>query len=220
MSLGLLEELLREPATLATRCREARDLRPLAATSLLAIALGGAAFGAAVGAYRGGAQIALAAAKIPIATLAALALAAPAFATLAAALGRVLPVRATVALCVAAGARASLVLFAFAPALWLVIAYGADYHLVKLCAAFGYALAGLSALSFVVHGLEAGPGRVGTIACFVGVFLVTGGQSAWLLRPYIGDPRDSAVPVIATGVEGGGVAGAIVRSLRRFGARE
>lgn len=217
MSVALLEELLRDPGALAARCRQTRELRTLSATALCAIAVGGMVFGAVVGSFRGSSQIALAAVKIPLATLAALCVSAPAFAALAAALGRVWSTRTLIALSLASGARASLVLFALAPVVWLAIAYGAGYDAVKLLAALTYAVAGLSALSFVVRALGPGPGRVTTALCFVGVFLVVGGQTAWLLRPYIGDPRDARVPLLATGAEGGGVAGALVRSAGRMG---
>ena len=216
MKAALLEELLRDPEAVAERCRDDRALGGLAATCIAAIAVGGFVFGAAVGAYRGGIQVPLAAVKVPLATLAALAVSAPAFAALAAALGRVWSLRTTIALSLAAGARAALVLFALSPVVWLFVAWGAAYDVVKLAAALAYALAGLSALAFVVRGLSVGAGRAATVACFVAVYLVVGGQTAWLLRPYIGDPRDESVPVLASRHEGG-VAGALFESARRMG---
>ena len=51
-------------------------------------------------------------------------------------------------------------------------------------------------------------------ASFVALFLVAGAQTAWLFRPYIGDPEDRRVPLFAQGRIEGGVLGALGRSMR------
>ncbi len=213
--LGLLGSLLREPLEVARSCHEPSNLRPLARTALLIIVIGGAAFGAAVGSYRGGWQTGFAALKIPLATLATLVVCVPAFYALAASFGRIWPMRTVIALLLAAGARCALVLLALAPIVWLAIDLGASYHASKLLAALAYSLAGLSALLLTLRALGPQPGRPAAAVCGRAGFLLVGGQCAWLLRPYLGDPADRVVPFIAIGAEGGGVAGALWRASRR-----
>ncbi|HRI70821.1 MAG TPA: hypothetical protein PK156_41595, partial [Polyangium sp.] len=149
-----------------------------------------------VGSFRGGHQIAYAAAKVPIAILATLCLAAPAFHAIAAVLGRPWPMRSIISLALAAAGRSSLVLLAFAPALWLVYDFGMGYHTAALFASAAYAIAGLAALSVLVRGLGAGPGRITTAVAFMAVFFMVGGQTAWILRPYLVRPRTTSIPFL------------------------
>jgi len=44
------------------------------------------------------------------------------------------------------------------------------------------------------------------------LFLVVGGQSAWLLRPYLGNPSDRSVPMFAHGRHEGGLVETLGRS--------
>ena len=44
--------------------------------------------------------------------------------------------------------------------------------------------------------------------------MVAGAQSAWLLRPYLGDPHDARVPLFAQGRRGDGLLDALGRSLQ------
>jgi hypothetical protein len=209
----MITHLVRHPEEVLRRCREPGAQAAIARTALVMIALGGALFGAAVGSFRGGGQIFFSAVKIPAATLATLAICGPGFAALAAAYGRHWTLRETLALALAAGARSSLVLFALAPALWLAIDLGASYDHARLGAALAYALAGFSALVFLLRGLGDAPGRTATAASFVVLFAIVGSQTAWLLRPYLGDPRDGEVPLFAHGRREGGLGGALERSL-------
>jgi hypothetical protein len=104
----------------------------------------------------------------------------------------------------AAGARLSLVLLASTPFLWLLIDLGASYPLVKLVAALVYGLAGLAALGLLVKGLGAERGRAAIVTLFVGTFMLTGAQVAWVLRPYIGMPdRSHEVAFFTREREGG-----------------
>jgi len=209
----MITPLLRHPDELLDRCREPDAHAAVARTALIVIALGGALFGAAVGSFRGGGQIPLAALKVPVATLATLAICGPGFAALAAAFGRHWTLRETLAFTLAAGARSSLVLFALAPALWLAIDLGMSYHHARLAAAAAYGLAGFSALVFLLRGIGPAPGRTATATSFIVLFAIVGAQTAWLLRPYLGDPRDGQIPLFAHGRREGGLAGVIVRSL-------
>jgi hypothetical protein len=203
MNLELLNRLLRTPADVARDCKEDRDLAALAATALLAITVGAVLFGAAVGSWRGGPQIAYAALKLPLVTLGTLVVCVPAFYAIAAVFGRPWCLRAAVSVTLAAGARFSLVLLAATPVVWLTINLGASYDAVKLVAALAYALGGLSALGLLLEGLGDAPGRVAAVITFIGVFLVFGGQMAWILRPYIGTPGREDITMFTREREGG-----------------
>jgi len=209
-------ELLRAPAQAVRRRCEPAQQAASARRDLLTIALGGLLFGAAVGSFRGGVQVPIAALKIPLATLLTLAVSAPGFAGFAGAFGRRWSFRETLSIALGAGARASLVLLALAPVLWLAIDLGVGHQGVRWLATVAYALAGLSALGLLLHAVGASRGRLATTLSFVGLFLIVGAQSAWLLRPFIGDPHDANVPLFAHGRREGGLVG----SLLDFGADE
>ena len=203
IDLALLNRILRAPADVAAQCRDEHDVNAIARTALLTLAIAATAFGAAVGAWRGGAQIAFAALKMPIGIIGTLALVAPAFYALAAVFGRPWPLRSVLSLMLTAGARFALVLLAMTPPLWLTINFGAPYEAIKLTATLVYGLAGLAGLEVLVRGLGEGPGRRSTIGLFVGVFLLIGAQNAWVLRPYLGTPGDKEVHLFTREREGG-----------------
>jgi hypothetical protein len=209
MSAEILARLLRSPGDIAAACRGDRapnatsaqgapdlDVRTIAAASMTAIVVGGAAFGGVVGSFRGGSQIAFGAIKVPLAMLATLALCAPAFHAVAAVLGRPWPIRSIIALVLAAAGRASLLLLAFAPALWLILDFGLGYHKASLCASAAYGVAGLAAISILIRGLGDGHGRAATALAFLGIFFAIGGQTAWILRPYLGRPSAESIPFL------------------------
>ncbi len=203
IDFAFLNRILRAPASVAAQCRSDRDVASMARTSLLTLLVASTAFGAAVGSMHGGRQIAFAAMKLPIGVLGTLALAAPAFYVLAAVFGRPWPLRPVISLMLSAGARFALVLLALTPPLWLTIDFAAPYPLIKLVATVAYGLAGLAGLEVLVRGLGDGPGKKMTIALFVGVFLMIGGQNAWVLRPYLGTPGARDVELFTREREGG-----------------
>jgi hypothetical protein len=209
----MIGDLLRRPDVVAGRCGDESAQPSIVRTAIVLIVVGGAFFGAAVGMFRGGSQVAFAAFKIPLATLLTLAICAPGFVALAAAFGRSFGLRHVLALELAAGARSSLVLFAMSPVLWLAIDLDAGYHLVRLGAVVAYGLAGLSGLLLLLRGLGDAPGRAATTLGFVTLFLIVGTQSAWLLRPYLGDPHDREIPLFAHGRHEGGFLGVVAHSL-------
>ena len=203
VDVAFLNRILRAPAGVAEQCRSDRDVSAIARTALVTLAFAATAFGAAVGSWRGGKQIAFAAMKMPIGILGTLALAAPAFYVLAAVLGRPWGLRPVLSLVLAAGARFSLVLLAMTPPLWLTIDFGAPYDAIKLVATLTYGLAGLAGLEVLVRGLGDGAGKRMTIILFVGVFLLIGAQNAWVLRPYLGTPGTHDVELFTREREGG-----------------
>lgn len=196
MSAAVLSQLLRAPGEIAASCREDRDVRAISLTSIAAIILGAAAFGGVIGSFRGGAQIAYGAVKVPLAIMATLAICAPAFHALAAVLGRPWPMRSVVSLALAAAGRSSLVLLAFTPALWLALDWGLDYHSAALAAALAYGVAGIAALGVLVRGIGEGSGRALTALAFMAMFFAVGGQTTWILRPYLVRPRATSIPFI------------------------
>ncbi len=211
-SLGPIGLLLRSPAEVARRCLDEDDLRPLTLAALAALVIGSAAFGGVVGSFRGGAQIASAATKIPLAMVAALLVCVPAFHAIAASLGRAWPLRTVVSLTVAAAGRAALVLLAFAPVLWLAYDLGLGYHAAALAATGAYAIAGLAALGILLRGLGGGRHQLTTAGAFVLVFMAAAGQTGWLLRPYLVRPQSEEVPLLRA--REGGFADALVTSSR------
>lgn len=196
MSALILNRLLRAPRNVAASCCKEEDLPAIARTSIAAVIAGSAAFGGVIGSFRGGAQIAYAGVKFPLAMLATLALTAPAFHALTAAFGKPLPARSVVALSLASTARASLVLLALAPALWLLYSSGAGYHAAALWAVVAYAVAGVAALSILVRGMAEGRARLAMGLAFGAVFLATASQTSWILRPYLLRPRAESIPFI------------------------
>jgi hypothetical protein len=220
MSALLLDRLLRSPRDVAEDCREERGTAAIARTALLVIAVGAAVFGAIVGSWHGGSQVLFAALKLPMVSLATLALCAPAFFALAHVFGRPWPVRAVVSFMLAAGARLSLVLLASAPAIWLVINLGASYDLVKLLAALAYGLAGLTAVALLVQGLGGERGRLPIVVAFVGIFLMAGGQTAWVLRPFIGMPDRARATTLFTRQREGGLVYQLWIAATRLGSGE
>jgi hypothetical protein len=196
MTASVLGRLLRSPGDIAACCRDDRETRAIAATSLAAIALGAAVFGGVIGSFRGGLQIVYGAAKVPLAVIATLAICAPAFHALAAGLGRPRPMRSIIALALAAAGRSSLVLLALSPALWLLYDRGLGYHAAALAASLAYAIAGIAALGVIVRGLGEGRGRAITALAFMGVFFAVGGQASWILRPYLVRPRTPGIPFV------------------------
>jgi hypothetical protein len=191
-----LNRLLRAPSGIAAACHDDRHVRAVALTSLLAIVVGATVFGGVIGSFRGGAQIVYAAVKLPLVMLLTLTIAAPGFHGLAAGFGRTVPLRAALALALASAGRAALVLLALAPAVWLLFDLGASYHLAALGAAVADSVAGLSGLLVVIAGLGKGRGRGLATLSFAVLFFAVGGQTSWMLRPYLVRPRTVSVPFV------------------------
>ena len=192
MNIALMNRLLRTPGDVARECKQDQDVAALAASAILAIAVGALLFGAAVGSWRGSAQIGFAALKLPVVTLGTLVLYVPAFYCIAAVFGRPWSLRAAIAIMLAA-----------TPVVWLTINLGASYDAVKLVASVAYALGGLAALGLLRKGLGDGPGKLATVLTFMTVFLVFGGQMAWILRPYLGTPGRDDITLFTREREGG-----------------
>jgi hypothetical protein len=192
LDVALMSRILRAPAEVAADCRDDRDVSTIARNALVAIVIGAVLFGAAVGSWQGGLQTLHASWKVPVVTIGTLIV-----------FHRPWSARSILSLMLVAGARFSLVLLAATPALWLAINLGASYDLSKLAASLAYALAGLAALTLLLRGLGDGPGKRATIALFVGIFLLVGAQTSWMLRPYVGTPGEHEIVLFTREREGG-----------------
>lgn len=193
--------LLRDPGAIAARCTEERELSSLAQTALASTVLGAAVLGGVLGSFRGGAQIPLAALKLPLVLLVTLAVCAPAFHALANTLGVRWSFRTVVALALAATARAALVLAALAPPLWLAMDFGLGYHGSVLAAVMVVALGGLVGASLVVRALGASASGIASGLACACVFLAVLAQASWIGRPYLLRPRTEEL-VFLRGAEG------------------
>ncbi len=193
--------LLRDPGAIAARCVEERELGSLARTAMTCLVLGACVLGGVLGTFRGGAQIPLAAAKLPLVLLATLSLSAPAFYALANALGKSWSFRTVVSLSLAASARAALVLAALAPPLWLAIDLGLGYHGSALAAVMVVAIGGALGVSIVLRALGGTlAGLTSGLACGA-VFLAVLAQAAWISRPFLLRPRAGNIVVVRS-IEG------------------
>ena len=198
MSADIVTTLLRDPASSAERCRRSEGLRELAATALVCLIGGAALFGAVMGAFRGGPQIAYSAFKLPLALLATLVISVPAFFSLTIALGGRTRFGAMATVSLLAAARGALVLAACAPLLWFAVDRGLDYHASVLLATLMYMVAGGAALELLLKGIGGAWRSLITAALCGVVFFAVLGQTAWMLRPFFGRPSQHAVPFVRT----------------------
>lgn len=192
----ILEQLLRSPANVAEHCRSERDPRPLFLASLVATLSGAAVFGGVLATSRGGLQLLYSAAKLPIALIATLVLVVPALHAIASGLGRPLTMSNVATLLLAASGRAALVLLSLSPVVWLAFDRGLGYHGGVLLAAGCYGVSGLAALELLRKGLGSDLRSLTVLFCFALVLLPTAGQTAWLLRPFLGRPAQVHVPFL------------------------
>jgi len=193
---SVFDELLRSPHAIAERSRAGGDLRPLFLASLGALVLGAGVFGATLATSRGGLQLLYSGLKLPLSMLATMLLVVPAFHAIAAGLGRPLSFSGMIALTLAAAGRGALVLVALSPLVWLSFDRGLTYHPGVLLAAACYALAGLAALDLVLRGVGFDARGFAIVSLFGAVLFATGGQTAWMLRPFLGRPSAPSVPFL------------------------
>lgn len=197
-SLGTIDLLLRDRAGMLARIRAGADLRPILATMVATIAVAMAIVGAALGSYRGGAQIAYAAIKLPLVLLGTAALSAPALSAIGAALGRRARLSADLTLVMSSLAFGALLLAACTPLIMLGRALEVGYHRMIVMTVGMFVIAGLAALRMIVQGTaaEQATGWRASIAGLCCVFALVGGQLAWALRPYLVRPRTQDVPFV------------------------
>jgi len=192
---SVLDELLRSPKAVAERTRNGGDLRPLFVAALSALVLGAGVFGATLATSRGGVQLLYSGIKLPLALLGTLLVVLPAFHAIAAGLGRAQSFSSMVALVLAAAGRGALVLVALSPVIWLCFDRGLSYHPGVLLAAFCYGLSGLASLELLLRGIGRDARGLLIVSLFGAVLLASGGQTAWMLRPFLGRPTATHLPL-------------------------
>lgn len=197
-ALGTIDTLLRDRAATLARIGRGESLADLVRTMLVTIAVSCAIFGAAVGMYRGGAQILYAAIKFPLVMLLTAAITAPCLTAFNAALDRPHALRRDVALVMLALGFGSLLLVAQAPILLLAALMECGYHTFILLTFGCAALAGLGSLLLLGRGVRVQSGRCAQITALalVSVLGVVGAQAAWTMRPYVVRPRTIEVPFV------------------------
>lgn len=188
--LALCGLVLRSPRDLVDLAEDRSALGALVPRILLIAVCSALVFGAVVGSYRGGPQIAYAAVKMPLLLLVPLLVASPAFVALLKTFGLQADATRLGFAGLVAMARIALVSAAAAPVLWLVYSLSPGYHAATFLLAATLLLAGtasLPALSQVLSVSNAGS----RVAILLGVCLLglTTAQTGWVLRPFVARPR-------------------------------
>ena len=196
--LDAIDALLRDRAATLERIRAGTGLAATLRAMVATIAVAMAIVGAALGSFRGGAQIAYAAVKLPVVLLGAAALSAPVLTAIGAALGRRARLASDLVLVTTAVAFGAMLCAACTPLVLLARAAALPYHQVILAVVAMFAAAGLASLSLVARAVraEAGPGGLTALTGLCVVFALVGGQLAWALRPYLVRPRTQDVPFV------------------------
>ena len=210
--LETVDRLLRDRTAVLQRIENGRDLAGFARAMILTIAAGGAMFGAAAGAHRGGIQIAFAAIKLPLVILFTAAVCAPALTALNAALERPADVRRDLSLILGSLGLGSLVLSALAPMIFLAVMMGCDYHQIFLMIVGCCAIGGTVGITLLARGIFAV--RKGAFSAMVAlgiVFAMVGCQMSWTGRPYLVRPQTTSVPFIRP-LDGEGFLDSVLRS--------
>ncbi|MFH0901163.1 MAG: hypothetical protein V2A73_11095 [Pseudomonadota bacterium] len=198
----LVDQLVRSPRQLLERIRAEDRLAELARIMVLTILIAGGAFGAAVGAWRGGSQVLFAAVKMPLVILLTTCICAPVLTALTAAVGSPARMVRDLALVLAALALGSVVLAAQAPLLLFARAARAPYHSTAILVFVCCLVAAIPALMLLARGIgHLGQGAVLVFVGLVAMVLPVGAQMSWTLRPYLVRPRTLSVPFVRS-VEG------------------
>lgn len=197
-ALAAIDQLLRDRTRVLVRIEDGHELAPLVRSLLATIAAGAALFGVALGSYRGGAQIAYAAVKLPLVLLLTAVVCAPTLSAVSFALGRPAVVARDLALLMASLATGALVLLAEAPLVLAARAAELDYHRAILVATGCAAVAAVASLRTLWRGvaMRGGGGRATTTAVVALVFALVGAQVSWTFRPYLVRPRTPEAPFV------------------------
>lgn len=193
LGLALVDGLLRDQRRVLDRIDRGEALGDLVRTCVLTIAASTAVLGAAIGAQRGGLQIAFAAVKLPLVLLLTAGLVTPALSALDQVVGVRGDLRRDLAGVLAALALAGLLMAATAP---IVLMGGAalGYHDTILLLVACCGVGGLGGLMFFGRALlRRGGRRRLTGLVFLGLSAVVGSQMAWTLRPWVVRPQSPEV---------------------------
>jgi hypothetical protein len=198
--LVVIDQLLRDRRRFLARIEDARDLTMVARTLIITIAVSSGIFGAALGAYREGAQILFAAIKLPLVVLLTAGIAAPAVSAARRAIQGGSHVQRDAILVLSSLALGSLIIAALVPIVLLAEFFHASYHAMIMLAVVCCAVGGAMGLAMFVRGIG-DDARWMISAVSLAVFALVGTQMSWTFRPYLVRPRSEAVPFVRA-VEG------------------
>lgn len=187
--LALTARLLRDPRSIVEQSEDADAYARLVPQLLLLTGFGAAIFGATVGSYRGGIQIAYAALKAPFLLGIPMLVILPAVRALWSDDDAEAPSARVALTGLVATARMGLMAAATSPVLWLLYSVQIDYHLAILLLATSLVVAALPGL-WVFHSAfpSAGRSRVLALLGTVGLFGLVSAQTGWILRPFVARP--------------------------------
>lgn len=211
MTAQVLDQLLRDRRSLVARLEDGGDLAALARSLVIIASISAAVFGAAIGGYRGGAQIGFAAIKLPAVLLLTCAVCAPSWTALRRAFGVPASLARDLVTTLLALAMAGLVLVGLAPLLLVGVVLEVSYHSMALALLGCAGLAGGAGIAVLWSARSATPAAVVTrapLAIFLSLLVLVGAQMSWTLRPYLVRPQTEAVPFVRD-IEGGVVSAAI-----------
>ncbi len=184
--------LLREPQAFFAGLNS-RELLPVNVRLLCAGVLGAACWGAALGSHVGGANVLVAALKMPLFFAVTLALSFSLMHVVALAAGIRAHASQTLTVALAGLSVTTACLGAFAPVLALFAASSptpsvASYLNLYVACAFAGVAAGVFGAARLAAGLRAlnGKAATGVLCVWLFIFQFTGTQVAWVLRPWIG----------------------------------
>ena len=194
--LAIVDELLRDRGAYLDRIDRGEDLARIARAMILTVVVCGAAFGGAIGAWRGGAQIAVSAVKLPVVLLLTAAICAPVLTALNTVLLGRSDVRRDLAVVLSSLGLAGLVAAALTPL--VLMAAGSPtlgYHRMVLVTVACAGLGGAIGLAFFLRTLHrhGGEERWFAGATVLAIFALVGAQTTWTLRPYVGVPGSEVV---------------------------
>ena len=189
-------DLLRDRTQIFDRLRDGEDVAATLKRSALAIVLGCALFGFALGSFAQHPQQILASMlKVPLLLLGTATLCFPTFYMLQSwRAPRPLPLSQAAALQATSLAAVALVWGSLAPPLVFLVGSTMHYHLSQTMALLVGALGGLVGLSVLLTGYrhlcqDEEDKRSGVfLLLYFAVFAMVGGQLAWMIRPFVGSP--------------------------------
>ncbi|MBH24729.1 MAG: hypothetical protein CMH57_09815 [Myxococcales bacterium] len=198
--LGIIDELLRDQHTLLRRLEAGQGLPTIARAMLLTVGICAVAVGASVGFYRGGAQILYAALKLPVVILMTVAICAPVYSALKAALQQKMSIASDFALILSALALASLVAMSLAPLLLLAAFQTIGYHHFILLVVGLCGLGGAVGYTLFFRGMHRQvSSEMNRRLIAVSVLIVLGlvsTQMTWIMRPYVVRPKTVETPFL------------------------
>jgi hypothetical protein len=194
-TLGAFNELLRQPEAAVTRAAQgagAGASRRLLVGSVLAYIL----YGAVAGLFQGGAQVAIAALKVPLIILASLVLCAPSFYVFGTLAGAELSGRRFLGLMAGFGGMLALILMGLLPVAWLFTVSSSSLLFVVFVQVLVWSVALAFAFRFLLSAM-AEPRARGALVLWILLFAIVSCQFTTYIRPVLW--REPGAPMVETG---------------------